>query len=117
MKQLSRRQALDWCAKHIEEWPEFKPSIAPDGWEWSEVNVAGELILVSTFNTMFINRTGWFHHRTFSQPVFIPPIYVNCRIPMSPKFNNHVLLGLQYNGHHEPSGVTFSQMMGDLCRN
>ena len=31
---LSREEALQWCFVHLVEWPEVKPSIAPDGWCW-----------------------------------------------------------------------------------
>ena len=45
---LSREQALQWCAKHLVEWPEVKPSIAPDGWYWrNSILEPSELILVT----------------------------------------------------------------------
>lgn len=32
---MTRDEALQWCVKHVEEWPEgFTLSFAPDGWEW-----------------------------------------------------------------------------------
>lgn len=123
MKQLSKRDALDWCVKHVSEWPEVKPSIAPDGWRWVPVNVAGELILVDMNRTKYIDQRGWMYHRVFGKPSFMPFKNFNCKMTFQP--DTHIinrlnaakkrLRGEVYAGHHEPSGVTFSQMMGDLC--
>lgn len=45
---LSREQALEWCVKHLVEWPEVKPSIAPDGWYWRNSIVSPDQLVLFT---------------------------------------------------------------------
>ena len=69
---LNREQALEWCAKHLVEWPEVKPSIAPDGWYWcNSIIEPSELILVTDHGKdgeSLVSRITFAAHRGMYDP-------------------------------------------------
>lgn len=54
---MNRQQAVQWCVDNIIEWPEFKPSIAPDGWYWTEC--FGQWVLDAGETSVPISKQSW----------------------------------------------------------
>lgn len=84
----TREQALDWCAKHVVEWPVgYEPSISPDGWMWA------------------FRLDGWILHN-FQQNVITRSDFMRYKIkrctPIYPQ------------SHHTPCGKSFHELIEEL---
>lgn len=55
---MTRDEALQWCVKHVEEWPEgYTPQFPPDGWSW--ISAGGTDVWLTNYKADVISRDCW----------------------------------------------------------
>lgn len=114
---LNKQQALEWCVKHIAQWPKHKPSIKPDGWKWVVYNVDG-IMLVDDGRSMYIDDTAWLRHKF--RPINCRSSFSNITVTLNDNATASYLRQLineplsHYKDHHTPADVPFAELMRHL---
>lgn len=102
---MTRDEALQWCVKHVEEWPEgYTPQFAPKGWSWFKGVTTNTPFLINK-GRFIINRNDW--------------MKATRRVEVSVKVNLNdakFLRALMYGPKPDttPCGQSFNELMSNL---
>lgn len=68
---MTRDEALQWCVKHVEEWPEgYIPTIVPNGWIWT--TTGHNIWLTNPVLQEVIGHAGFYAFRKMGVVVKLP---------------------------------------------
>ena len=111
---LSREEALKWCTKHLVEWPEVKPSIAPDGWKWDDISLKPKLVLFSRYENGFILSVHYDRYKprktiTNFKDIKLKPFDHRCRSAVDPS-----MITKSYRNQFAVSSFSFKYLMKNV---
>lgn len=108
---LTLKEALQWCSKHIVEWPTREPSIYPDGWMWANREPS-----IYPDGWMWANRNGEWVLHNFEGVVISRFEYLRhkCDAAFRPINNRSVTVTIYPKSQHQPCGKSFHELMKEL---